>query len=117
MPHALYVSPWLSTEALRVIGTGSHGGDNLPTRLARLKCQYSFEAAGSSLKFCRIAQGQADIYSRFGPTSQWDTEAGQCVVVAAAMALWVRVDNNDMAVQGARYSLWVSATRSCCKTS
>ncbi len=39
--------------------------------------------AGSSLKFCRVADGQADIYPRFGLTSQWDTAAAQCIVEQA----------------------------------
>lgn len=38
---------------------------------------------GSSLKFCRIAQGGIDVYPRFGPTSEWDTAAAQCVLEAA----------------------------------
>jgi 3'(2'), 5'-bisphosphate nucleotidase len=36
-------------------------------------------AAGSSLKFCLVAEGNADVYPRFGPTMEWDTAAGQCV--------------------------------------
>jgi 3'(2'), 5'-bisphosphate nucleotidase len=39
--------------------------------------------AGSSLKFCRIAEGAADLYPRFGPTMEWDTAAGQAVLEAA----------------------------------
>src|SRR5262245_32920516 len=39
--------------------------------------------AGSSLKFCVIAEGKADIYPRFGPTNEWDTAAGQGVLEAA----------------------------------
>ncbi|MBM3648822.1 MAG: 3'(2'),5'-bisphosphate nucleotidase CysQ [Alphaproteobacteria bacterium] len=39
--------------------------------------------AGSSLKFCLIAEGRADIYPRFGPTSEWDTAAGHAVLEAA----------------------------------
>lgn len=39
--------------------------------------------AGSSLKFCLIAEGEADIYPRFGPTNEWDTAAGQGVLEAA----------------------------------
>ena len=39
--------------------------------------------AGSSLKFCLIADGQADIYPRFGRTNEWDTAAGQGVLEAA----------------------------------
>ncbi|MGO4262662.1 3'(2'),5'-bisphosphate nucleotidase CysQ [Lysobacter sp. TAB13] len=42
---------------------------------------------GSSLKFCRIAEGSLDLYPRFGPTSEWDTAAGQCVLEAAGGAL------------------------------
>ena len=39
--------------------------------------------AGSSLKFCLIAEGKADIYPRFGPTNEWDTAAGHAVLEAA----------------------------------
>ena len=39
--------------------------------------------AGSSLKFCLIAEGKADIYPRFGPTNEWDTAAGQGMLEAA----------------------------------
>lgn len=38
---------------------------------------------GSSLKFCRIAEGALDVYPRFGPTSEWDTAAGQAILEAA----------------------------------
>lgn len=40
-------------------------------------------AAASSLKFCTIAEGNADIYPRFGQTMEWDTAAGHAIVVAA----------------------------------
>jgi 3'(2'), 5'-bisphosphate nucleotidase len=39
--------------------------------------------AGSSLKFCIVAEGQADVYPRFGPTMEWDTAAGDAVLRAA----------------------------------
>ncbi len=39
--------------------------------------------AGSSLKFCRVAEGSADFYPRFGPTMEWDTAAGHAVLLAA----------------------------------
>lgn len=38
---------------------------------------------GSSLKFCRVAEGQADLYPRFGPTMEWDTAAGDAILRAA----------------------------------
>ena len=46
---------------------------------------------GSSLKFCRIAEGGMDLYPRFGPTSEWDTAAAQCVLEAAGGAV-LRLD-------------------------
>lgn len=68
---------------LRVIGSRSHGGDALGAWLAQLDGEHTFVAAGSSLKFCRIAEGLADIYPRHGPTSQWDTAAAQAVLQEA----------------------------------
>jgi 3'(2'), 5'-bisphosphate nucleotidase len=40
-------------------------------------------SAGSSLKFCLVAEGKADVYPRFGPTMEWDTAAGHAVLRAA----------------------------------
>ncbi len=42
-----------------------------------------YVAVGSSLKFCIVAEGQADIYPRASPTSEWDTAAGHAVLLAA----------------------------------
>ncbi len=42
---------------------------------------------GSSLKFCKLAEGTLDVYPRFGPTSEWDTAAGQCVLEGAGGAV------------------------------
>ncbi len=42
-----------------------------------------FNSAGSSLKFCYVAEGKADIYPRFGPTMEWDTAAAHAVLLAA----------------------------------
>lgn len=72
---------------LRVIGSRSHGGDALSNWLQRLACEHTFVPAGSSLKFCRLAEGQADVYPRLGPTSQWDTAAGQAVLECAGGAV------------------------------
>ena len=41
---------------------------------------YEIIKIGSSIKFCHIASGQADCYPRFGPTSEWDTAAGEAIV-------------------------------------
>jgi 3'(2'), 5'-bisphosphate nucleotidase len=44
-------------------------------------------SAGSSLKFCLVAEGKADVYPRFGPTMEWDTAAGQIIVTEAGKKL------------------------------
>jgi 3'(2'), 5'-bisphosphate nucleotidase len=50
---------------------------------------------GSSLKFCRIAAGEVDLYPRFGPTSEWDTAAAQCVLEQAGGAV-IRSDGQPL---------------------
>ncbi len=44
---------------------------------------YEISHSSSSIKFCRVAEGAADIFPSFGPTSEWDTAAAQCVVECA----------------------------------
>ncbi len=46
-----------------------------------------YVSVGSSLKFCMVAQGDADIYPRLSPTSEWDTAAGHAVLIAAGGAV------------------------------
>jgi 3'(2'), 5'-bisphosphate nucleotidase len=44
---------------------------------------HEMTGVGSSLKFCLLAEGKAELYPRFGPTSEWDTAAGQALLEAA----------------------------------
>jgi 3'(2'), 5'-bisphosphate nucleotidase len=67
---------------LRVAGSRSHRDPRTQALMDRLG-DIQVEALGSSLKFCRLAEGGMDVYPRFGPTSEWDTAAGQCVLEAA----------------------------------
>ncbi len=67
---------------LRVLGSHSHRDRFLGDYLDALG-PHALHTAGSSLKFCRIAEGAADLYPRFGPTAEWDTGAGQAVAEAA----------------------------------
>ncbi len=55
-----------------------------------------FTAAGSSLKFCLIAEGAADIYPRFGRTMEWDTGAGQAVLEAAGGRVLTHPDDEPL---------------------
>jgi 3'(2'), 5'-bisphosphate nucleotidase len=80
---SLRVKTFDGDRPLRVIGSRSHGGPMLQAWLDALPGEHTFVASGSSLKFCAIAEGKADIYPRFGLTSQWDTAAAQCVLEQA----------------------------------
>ncbi len=68
---------------LAIVGSRSHGADRLDQWRAGLPVAHTFIAVGSSLKFCRVAEGVADVYPRLGPTCQWDTAAAQCIVECA----------------------------------
>jgi 3'(2'), 5'-bisphosphate nucleotidase len=57
-------------------------------------------SAGSSLKFCLLAEGRADVYPRFGPTMEWDTAAGHAVLQAAGGC--VLTPDGDVFVYGKR---------------
>jgi len=67
---------------VRVVGSRSHGSDAMDGFINRLG-DHAFVACGSSLKFCRVAEGRSDVYPRLGLTSEWDTAAAQCVVEEA----------------------------------
>ena len=71
---------------IRVIGSRSHAGEPFRGYVAELEGIHGnveIVRAGSSLKFCRVAEGRADIYPRLGPTMEWDTAAGHAVANAA----------------------------------
>lgn len=65
-----------------IVASRSHGTPETDHYIAMLK-QAEITHVGSSLKFCMIAKGEADIYPRFGRTMQWDTAAGDAVLRAA----------------------------------
>jgi 3'(2'), 5'-bisphosphate nucleotidase len=67
---------------LRVLASYSHRSVQTDAFIARLP-DHVLQATGSSLKFCRIAEGAADLYPRFEPTMEWDTAAGDAVLRAA----------------------------------
>lgn len=67
---------------LIAVGSRSHGGAETQAYLEAFTVA-DFVAAGSSLKFCLIAEGRADIYPRMGRTMEWDTAAGDAILRAA----------------------------------
>ncbi len=71
---------------LRVAASRSHLDARTAAAIGRMG-EVETIGLGSSLKFCRLAEGCLDVYPRFGPTSEWDTAAGQCVLEAAGGAV------------------------------
>ncbi|MBF6025564.1 3'(2'),5'-bisphosphate nucleotidase CysQ [Lysobacter niastensis] len=71
-----------ATSPLRVAASRSHRDTRTEGFIARMG-EVEPLGLGSSLKFCRLAEGGLDVYPRFGPTSEWDTAAGQCVLEGA----------------------------------
>ena len=88
-----------------VVTSRSHAGPAVDAILARIRADglaVETAAMGSSLKFCLVADGTADLYPRTGPTNAWDTAAAQAVVEAAGghVTTW----------DGARLAVDVGAT-------
>ncbi|RZA16037.1 MAG: 3'(2'),5'-bisphosphate nucleotidase [Lysobacteraceae bacterium] len=71
---------------LRIAASRSHRDARTQALLDALPGSEAI-GCGSSLKFCRIAQGDIDLYPRFGPTSEWDTAAGQAILEGAGGAV------------------------------
>jgi len=71
-----------AAEPLRVVGSRSHASPDLAALLETLG-PHEMKPMGSSLKICLVAEGEADLYPRLGPTSEWDTAAAQAVLIAA----------------------------------
>ena len=81
------------TNRARVIGSRSHSNATFDNWVKEKFPNADIVQAGSSLKFCLIAEGEADIYPRFGPTSEWDIAAGHMIVNEAGGK--IRTFQND----------------------
>ena len=68
---------------LRVVGSRSHASDGDLGKYLDALGPHVLKPMGSSLKICLVAEGEADVYPRFGPTSEWDTAAAQAVLEGA----------------------------------
>jgi 3'(2'), 5'-bisphosphate nucleotidase len=76
---------------LVVVASRSHGGERLEAYLGTLETEFgavSRTPVGSSLKLCILAEGEADLYPRLGPTSEWDIAAAHAVLAAAGGDVW-----------------------------
>jgi len=83
-----------------IVGSRSHATSELEAFVEKKRQEYGdveFISAGSSLKFCLVAEGKADIYPRLGPTMEWDTAAGQAIAENADAKV-LRHDTNEQII-------------------
>jgi 3'(2'), 5'-bisphosphate nucleotidase len=84
-------------EGLTVVESRSHADSAGMTAFLRGRNVSAFKSAGSSLKFCLVAAGEADVYPRLGRTMEWDTAAGHAILLASGGSV------QDMAGTALRY--------------
>lgn len=85
---------------LKVVGSKSHMNEDTLQYIDSLKGTFNKEveivSMGSSLKFCLVAEGLADVYPRFAPTMEWDTAAGQAICNAVGLEVIDKGTNENM---------------------
>jgi 3'(2'), 5'-bisphosphate nucleotidase len=77
-PERIHSRVWMSGTPAVVAESRSHPSAELEDYLRKLPVVQRVQA-GSSLKFCWVAEGKADLYPRFGRTMEWDSAAGDCI--------------------------------------
>lgn len=86
---ATLLEPSKDSNPLRVVGSRSHMNQDTLDYVDGLKDKYQksvdIVSKGSSLKFCLVAEGNADVYPRYAPTMEWDTAAGQAICKAVGL--------------------------------
>lgn len=85
-----------------IAGSRSHVTEQMQNYLNQLQ-DYDLLSVGSSLKFCLIAEGLADLYPRLGPTSEWDSAAAHCIVEQAGG--YISKTNRDALLYNTKDSL------------
>lgn len=76
----LVSEPFEAPGKARIVVSRSHGDDTTAKKLKSLGIEVSEEVpSGSSIKFCLVAEGKADLYPRLGPTMEWDTAAADAI--------------------------------------
>ena len=102
-PERISSRRWRPGEPARVVESRSHPSAALETFLTSIAVAERVRL-GSSLKFCRVAEGSADLYPRFGPMMEWDVAAGDCIYRNSAAVgehpSPLRYNSTDMRVAG-----------------
>lgn len=95
LKNATEIAPKKDLNIIRIVGSRSHMNQDTLDFVENIKIESNKEiemvSKGSSLKFCLVAEGSADVYPRFAPTMEWDTAAGQAICMASGLRV---IDNN-----------------------
>jgi len=86
-----------SKNKVRIVGSRSHMNKDTNDFIEKLKKDYDeveIVSKGSSLKFCLVAEGLANVYPRFAPTMEWDTAAGHAICKAVGIEV-ISQDTNE----------------------
>ncbi len=83
------IHPIENVDKMRIVGSRSHLNDETKSFIDGIQTEKTVEvvSSGSSLKFCLVAEGEADQYPRFAPTMEWDTAAGQAICEAVGVSV------------------------------
>lgn len=92
------IKPSLQNDIVRIVGSRSHLNEETINYISNLSDNNKAEmvSIGSSLKFCLVAEGKADLYPRFAPTMEWDTAAGQAICEAVGVSVIDYTTNKPM---------------------
>ncbi|MEZ2415491.1 3'(2'),5'-bisphosphate nucleotidase CysQ [Muriicola sp. E247] len=94
------IQPTLKTGSIvRVVGSRSHMNQDTLDYVEGLKKQgrdVEVVSKGSSLKFCLVAEGKADVYPRFAPTMEWDTAAGHAICTAVGLKVTAQDTQSEL---------------------
>lgn len=95
LEKATEIVPQNDSSVIRIVGSRSHMNQDTLDFVENVKQvsnkKIEMVSKGSSLKFCLVAEGSADIYPRFAPTMEWDTAAGQAICNATGLKV---IDNS-----------------------
>lgn len=91
------IRPSQNSDIIRVVGSKSHMNDATRDFVSELEASSNkaveIVSRGSSLKFCLVASGEADVYPRYAPTMEWDTAAGQAICEAVGLKVLDKTTN------------------------
>jgi len=94
------IRPSQESDVIKIVGSKSHMNDATQQFVDDLKASSNKEveivSRGSSLKFCLVASGEAQMYPRFAPTMEWDTAAGQAICEAVGLKVIDKTTNTSL---------------------